>query len=267
MRNIQSAELTTAHKAIRVPSGLAEYRPDEKEVLQGRSSPREFTGSPFLPSEEREILRSITNLGIERFFARGTYLYHQGEHDTSLYYALNGRIRIFMSGRDGSDRDLAFAGPHTMFGEIGIFDDDPRYTSATAVEDSRVLVISHAAIMSAGRADPEIFVEIARRLVQKPRIGCMHVMSDGLPARVRAATLFVQLLDAYGTLEANNTAHLPKSYRIEDFAHLVGVSRVTMSRELTRFIEEGILTKFGREIFISDVAALRAVADISDLEL
>nr|WP_167378560.1 Crp/Fnr family transcriptional regulator [Paraburkholderia aspalathi] len=202
---------------------------------------------------------------MERTFARGAYLYREGASATSFYYALAGRVRVFMTGIDGSDRDVAFAGPYTTIGEYGIFDDEPRYTSAVAVEDSRVLVISHAAIMSAGRADPEIFVELARRLAQKGRIGCMHIMYGGFPARVRLATLFVQLLNAYGTLETNNTARLLKSHRVEDFAHLVGVTRVTMSRELARFVEEGILLKIGREIIISDVAALYAVADTSGL--
>jgi CRP-like cAMP-binding protein len=202
---------------------------------------------------------------MERTFARGANLYRQGEPATSLHYALTGRIRVFMSGIDGSDRDVAFAGPHTTFGEYGIFDDEPRYTSAVAVEDSRVLVVDRTAIMSAGRADPEIFIEIARRLAQKTRLASMHIMYSGLPARVRVATLFVQLLNAYGTLEANNTARLSKSHRVEDFAHLVGVTRVTMSRELARFVEEGILMKIGREIIISDIAALHAVADTSGL--
>ena len=264
MRNVLNTGLSSG-KTMPVPATLAGFQPDEKRVSQARSSPRDPASSPFMLPEVREISRSIANLGMERTFVRGAYLYRQGEPATSLHYALTGRIRVFMSGIDGSERDIAFAGPHTTFGEYGIFDDEPRYTSAVAVEDSRVLVIDHAAIMSAGRADPEIFIEIARRLAQRARLGCMHIMSGGLPARVRVATLFVHLLNAYGTLEASNTARLSKSHRVEDFAHLVGVTRVTMSRELARFVEEGILMKVGREILIADVAALRIIADTSGL--
>jgi CRP/FNR family cyclic AMP-dependent transcriptional regulator len=265
MRNVPGTGLSGESKAMRVPAALTGLQQDERGASQVRSSPRDPASSPFMLPEVREISRSIANLGMERIFIRGTYLYRQGEPATSLHYALTGRIRVFMSGIDGSERDIAFAGPHTTFGEYGIFDDEPRYTSAIAVEDSRILVIAHAAIMSAGRSDPEIFIEIARRLAQRARLGCMHIMSGGLPARVRVATLFVHLLNAYGTLEASNTARLSKSHRVEDFAHLVGVTRVTMSRELARFVEEGILTKAGREILISDVAALRAIADTSGL--
>ncbi|SFU26867.1 Crp/Fnr family transcriptional regulator [Paraburkholderia aspalathi] len=265
MRNAQNTGLSGEFTAVRVSAALTGFQPTKETVSQTRAAPRDPASSPFLLPEVRELPRSIAKLGMERIFARGVHLYRQGELATSFYYALAGRIRVFMTGIDGSDRDVAFAGPCTTIGEYGIFDDQPRYTSAVAVEDSRVLVIDHAAIMSAGRADPEIFIELARRLAQKTRLGCMHVMYAGLPARVRVATLFVQLLNAYGTLEANNTARLSKSHRVEDFAHLVGVTRVTMSRELARFVEEGILLKIGREIIISDIAALHAVADTSGL--
>ena len=265
MRSTQSNGWTFESGAARNSAALAGFRLDEKAGSQASSSPRDVESSPFLLPEIKQISRRISRLGMERTFARGTYLYREGEPPTAMYHLLTGRIRVFMSGIDGSDRDVAFAEPHTTIGDYGIFDDEPRYTSSIAVEDSRVLVIDRDAIMSAGRADPEIFIEIARRLAQRTRLACMHVMYGGLPARVRVATLFVQLLNAYGTLRTSNTAHLSKSHRIEDYAHLVGVTRVTMSRELARFIEEGILMRSGREIFISDIVALCAVADTSGL--
>jgi len=228
-------------------------------------SQQDAGNSPFFTPEGRETTCTIARLGIKRTFVRGEYLYREGEIATSMYYPLKGRIRVSMSGIDGSDRILAFAGPHTTVGEYGIFDDEPRYTSAVAVEDSRVLVIDRAAILAAGRANPEIFVELARKLAQRERLACMHIMYGGLSARVRVATLFVQLLNAYGVRETNNTARLSKSHRVEDCAHLVGVTRVTMSRELARFIEDGILMKSGREICIANIAALRAVAGTSGL--
>lgn len=265
MKNPRSDGLLIETVAARVPAALTESQRDENGVSHSRPSSRDPETSPFLLPEVREISRSILKLGIERIFKRGAHLYRQGEPATSLYYPLTGRIRVFMSGIDGSDRDVAFAEPHSIIGEYGIFDDEPRYTSAVAIEDSRVLVIDYAAIMSAGRADPEIFIEIGRQLAQKERLTCMHIMYGGLSARVRIATLFIQLFNAHGTLETGNTARLSKSHRVEDFAHLVGVTRVTMSRELARFVEEGILMKDGREILISDIAALRAVANTSGL--
>lgn len=264
MRKAQTNRTSVKSMGARCPVALMGYEPGEERASQ-MLSPRDPESSPFLLPEAREISHSITKLGIERTFARGKYLYRQGETPTSFYYLLTGRARVFMSGIDGSDRDLAFAGPNTTLGEYSLFDDEPRYTSAIAVEDSRVLVIDNATLMSAGREDPEIFLEIARRLAQRERLACMHIMYGSLPARVRVATLFVQLLNAYGVRETNNTARLSKSHRVEDFAHLVGLTRVTVSRELARFVEEGIVTKAGREILISDIAALRAVADTSGL--
>ena len=266
MRKAQIKRASIDYMAARSPATLTGFRPTEERAAQARSSPRDSEGTPFLLPEARELSHSITKLGIQRTFSRGKYLYRQGETATSVYYVLAGRIRVFMGGMDGSDRDLAFAGPRTAIGEYGVFDEEPRYTSAIAVEDSRLLVIDNAALMSAGREDPEIFIELARRLANRERLACMHIMYGSLPARVRVATLFIQLLNAYGTQEIrSNTARLVKSHRVEDIAHLVGLTRVTVSRELARFVEDGILMKVGREILIADIAALRAIADTSGL--
>ena len=217
--------------------------------------------SPFLSPEAGAALERLCKLGVVRDFVAGEYLYRQGDRPTSMHYTLSGRVRVFISRPDGSERIIAFAGPRTSFGEFGIFGNFPCPTSAVAMKPSRVLVIDRVAIIAAGKSAPEIFLEVARRLAQKTRLMSMHVAVDGLPVRVRVAMVLTHLLDAYGVVGPDNTARLAEWHRVDDLAHLIGVTRVTVSRELSRLVAKKIVVKGKREIVILNMAALRAAAE------
>jgi CRP/FNR family transcriptional regulator, cyclic AMP receptor protein len=217
--------------------------------------------SPFLLPEVGVAWEKIRKLGVERDFSPGEYLYREGDLPISLHNVLAGRVRVFIGHADGSERIIAFAGPQTTFGEYGVFDSLPRCTSAVAIEPCRVLVIDRTALIAAGRADPDIFLEMGRRLAQKTRLVTMHLAADGVPARVRVAMILNHLIDAYGVVDPDNTARLSESHRVDDLAQMIGVTRVTMSRELSRLVADKVVVKGGREIVILNVAALRAIAE------
>ncbi|MDI9978849.1 Crp/Fnr family transcriptional regulator [Rhodococcus sp. IEGM 1307] len=223
--------------------------------------PTAGTGSsPFLLSEGRSVSQRIAELGTLRKYRPGEFVYRQGESSSYFHRVVSGRVRIFMSNPDGSERVLSYAEPEASFGECGCFDGIPRYASSVAVEPSEVLAISRGSVLAAAQNDPEILLEIARRLAHKQRVLSLHIATDGLPVRARVALLFNHLLDAYGEIEPDKSVRLSVRHRIDDLALLIGVTRVTMSRELSHFVSEGILLKVGRDIVIVDPAAIRTLA-------
>src|SRR6202790_4127996 len=151
--------------------------------------PRDTPISPFLLPEVGAAWEQIRKLGVERGFSPGEYLYREGDLPTSLHNLLSGRVRVFIGHPDGSERIIAFAGPQTTFGEYGIFDNLPRCTSAVAMEPCRVLVIDRAALIAAGRADPDIFLEMGGGLARKPRLEPWPLAAAGVPAAVRVGRI------------------------------------------------------------------------------
>lgn len=242
---------------------LEALRPIRRKTVPqpvGVASSRSTPISPFLSPEFGTALEQIEGLGVERSLAAGEYLYRQGEFSNAMYYTLSGRVRVFISRPDGSERILAFAGPRTTFGEFGVFDNLPCPTSAITVRPSRVVFIDRAAFIAAGTVAPEIFFEVGRRLAQKSRLLSLHIATDGLPVRVRVAMVLTHLLDAYGVVRPDNTVRLTEWHRVDDLAHLIGVTRVSVSRELSRLVAKKVVAKGKREIVILNVAALQAVA-------
>ncbi|WIV54055.1 Crp/Fnr family transcriptional regulator [Amycolatopsis nalaikhensis] len=226
----------------------------------GDRSPAVSITSPFLLTEDPSISESIAALGEPRCYRAGEFVYRQGSTSEYFYQVVHGRLRLYLTRADGSERVLSYAEPGAGFGESTCFDGLPRYASCVAITDSEVLAISLRAIVDAGRHRPDILLEMTRRVSRKSRLFAMHVAADGLPAHGRVALLFDHLVEAYGVVQADGSVRLRVQYSLDELALLVGVTRVTMSRVLAQFVEDDIVRRHGRELVLPNLPALREVA-------
>ncbi len=228
---------------------------------QGQVDSPEDSASLFLQAEPGTAVGDrIAALGMPRRYRPGEYVYRQGETSSWFHVIASGRVRVFMRRPDGSERVLAYAEPGASLREAACFDGQPRYASCVATLPSEVLTIHRDTALDAARTDPEIMREIMRRIAHKQRVAHLHVMIDGLPARERVTLLLGHLVEAYGetTLDAADvTARLSIRPAVDELALMVGLTRVTMSREISRLVEEGVLIKDGRNIVVRDLPALR----------
>ncbi|GAA2881241.1 Crp/Fnr family transcriptional regulator [Pseudonocardia halophobica] len=215
--------------------------------------------SPFLLTEDPTIAQQIAALGQPRRYRAGQFVYRQGSLSDYFFQVVRGRLRIYLTRADGTERVLSYAEPGAGIGESTCFDGLPRYASCVAMVDSELLAVSKRAVLDAGRLEPEILVEMTRRISRKARLFAMHIAADGLPACGRVALILDHLVEAYG-IPCPEGVRLRVQYSLDELALMIGVTRVTMSRELARLIDDGLVIRRGREIVVPDVAALRVVA-------
>lgn len=223
------------------------------------ASGHDVSMSPFLGSRESAISLDIAALGTLRTYDTGEFIYRQGEISPRFFQIRSGCVRIFATLPDGSERVMGYARVGASFGESGCFDGLPRYASSIAMEPSDVVVIHKEDLVAASTGNPALMLEVARRLAHKQRVLGLRVLSDGLPARARVAVLLLQLAGAYGQAGSDAAVAISARHRLDELALLVGVTRVTFSRELSRLISEGIVQKRGRDLVIVDVSALETI--------
>lgn len=232
----------------------------EPDGQQGYARPAAVSiTSPFLLPEEASVAQQIAALGAPRRYRAGDFVYRQGSLSDYFFQVVTGRLRIYLTRSDGSERVLSYAEPGAGIGESTCIDGLPRYASCVAMVDSELLAVSRGAVLEAGRREPEILVELTRRVSRKARLFAMHIAADGLPARARVTLMLDHLVEAYG-VTCQEGVRLRVRYSLDELALMIGVTRVTMSRELAGLIDDGLTIRRGREIIIPDVAALRAIA-------
>ena len=96
--------------------------------------------------------------------AEGEEIYHTGDAADAMYLVVDGRVRLH---RDGLE--IAVIGAGEAFGTWSLFDDEPRVSAATAVEEAAVLKLHKDAFIDLLADNVEITQGVLKALVRRVR--------------------------------------------------------------------------------------------------
>ncbi|BAZ27975.1 cyclic nucleotide-binding protein [Cylindrospermum sp. NIES-4074] len=86
-------------------------------------------------------------------------IFKQGEEGRSLYIVVSGRVKVHIG-----DTKLAEVEQGKFFGEMAVFDTEPRSASVTTLEPCECLELTQEQLYDAVEETPEIAVNIIREL-------------------------------------------------------------------------------------------------------
>jgi CRP/FNR family transcriptional regulator, cyclic AMP receptor protein len=205
-----------------------------------------------LPPDVLEQLR--TNLTV-RALPKGDLLFSQGDPSNELFVISEGRIAIATRSSDGRESMVAVLEAGGLFGELGLFDDEPRSADARALTDSEVMALAYDDLRAVLQARPEILWVIVKLLAQRLR-ATDEALADAVFLDVPARTA-KRLLELAGPDEE---FQLPMTQ--EDLAGLVGASRERVNKALAMFTRLGWVEVTGRSRYhILDREALELRAN------
>ncbi len=124
---------------------------------------------PFFQSLTADQLEALAAECEEGWFAEDTTIFAQGDPGGALYVVVSGRVGIDREKRKGSFVHLATIGPNSYFGEMSLFDDSPRSTSAIALQDTLTLRLRREPLVELARHDPSLSLELIKVLSQNLR--------------------------------------------------------------------------------------------------
>jgi HEAT repeat protein len=124
---------------------------------------------PFFEGMTVDQLKVLANVCEEEFFEEDTRIYDKGDPGGVLYVVVNGRVGIEQEKRTGSFARLADIEAHSYFGEMNLFDNSPRTTSAVAIQDTLVLRLRREPLIALSRQHPDLSLELINVLSQRLR--------------------------------------------------------------------------------------------------
>jgi CRP/FNR family transcriptional regulator, cyclic AMP receptor protein len=183
-----------------------------------------------------------------RAFERGAMILKEGAPGDSLYIIVAGQVKVFSVDVDDPNREviLKTLGPGEFFGELPLFDQEPRSASVAALDLCHVQILSYRAFQRAIESSPSIAHKVLETLARRLRaadrkIGDLALL--GISARVSRVLLELAIM-------SNGQRVVGEPFTQKDLASMVGASREMVNRTLKDLEENGYITVQRKSITI-----------------
>ena len=121
-------------------------------------------GVPIFKELRDDFLVRVASIMDELSFPAKHTIFTQGQEGRSLYIVVKGRVRVHIG-----DRDLTQLAEGATFGEMSLFDAEPRSASVTTIDKSECLMLTQQQLYDAIDETPGIAINIIRMLSRRTR--------------------------------------------------------------------------------------------------
>jgi CRP/FNR family cyclic AMP-dependent transcriptional regulator len=102
--------------------------------------PRTLHDGPLFKGVSKKLLRKLLIDLIEKKYAAGDFIFHEGESGMAVYFVLEGSVKIIKKA-NSEDKTLYVLGPGSHFGELALIGHTSRFASAVAETDALLLIM------------------------------------------------------------------------------------------------------------------------------
>jgi CRP/FNR family transcriptional regulator len=190
---------------------------------------------------------------------KGEFLYHMGDPFKAVYAVRSGSFKTFTINAEGQEQIVGFYLPGELMGMDAI-NANQHICSAKALETTSVCEIPYERLEQLSLEISGLqhhLLSMMSREIQHDQ--CKLMMVAKLPAEGRVANFIINLSERFKTRGyAANDFNLSMSRN--DIANLLGLAVETISRILTNFQEQGILSVERKHIEVLDIQQLRRIS-------
>ena len=202
----------------------------------------------YLSDQELSVLREQCTACV---FSAGNVIVERDEEDQSVYFIMYGRVHVLNYSSAGRIVTYSSVVEGEMFGEMAAIDGLPRSAWVCAVNECMVIQISKETFLSYLQKNPAFSMAVMRKLSKNLREldeRLVNVLSMRAEQRV-----CVEII----SMAKSNTVKSGLYCVVEmptqsNFANLVGLSRETVSRILSRLRSDGLVRISGNGLDILD---------------
>jgi CRP/FNR family transcriptional regulator/CRP/FNR family cyclic AMP-dependent transcriptional regulator len=221
-----------------------------------------MAAAPILRHVPGSRVRELAAEGTVHRYRKGTYLCHQGDPASDVYFLVQGKIEISSISPAGSRILHASVDIPQFLGELGVFGDLPRTADVLALEDSEIWAVDGERFLRFVTDQPaaarDVLAALARQ-VHEHQAFVDDLLFLDLKGRV-AKRLLQMGTPTLAELPKDGTTVPPVTHA--DLASLCGGSRENVSRILSDFQRRGLVEREGHRYVLKKVGGLAKIADL-----
>lgn len=200
---------------------------------------------PLFSNLEPAQLASIGAHAALRVYEKGDLIVKQGEIADSFYILAAGQVKVFVS-KDEKEVIVGTLVAGEFFGEISLFDQEPRSASVEALERCYVQQLSYKSLQKVMDRSPHIAKKMMQGMSQRLRHADRQISTLALmniSGRVSRALLELAIV-------SNGQKIVGQPFTQKNLADMIGASREMVNRTLRALNEAGYIEIHRKSITI-----------------
>jgi CRP/FNR family transcriptional regulator, cyclic AMP receptor protein len=222
-------------------------------------SNREYlTKLSFFSDIGSESLDKIADIMVERKYRKNMVIFMAGEAAEAVFIIKKGKVKISKVTQDGKEHIIHIMSDGDVFAEACLFGVQPYPANAEATDDSEIYMIKNKDLEELLQAYPRIAIEIIKIMAGRLKMISGQVENLALrDAFGKTASLIMQLLKNEN-IPLQNGALLKNTLSRQDMANMVGLSRETFTRALSKLKQDKAIDIEKEQIIVVDIERLKS---------
>ncbi|QDF96575.1 hypothetical protein CJ010_08540 [Azoarcus sp. DD4] len=203
---------------------------------------------PLFQGLTDEVLAAVARVAMMRRIPRGQAVVRAGDRTDYVYFVLTGNLKVVVSDEDGREVILSILGQGELFGEMGMFGEQPRSASVIAVVPADLVMIAKHDFRQIMQENFEIAWRIMSNLAERLRNADRKIESLALmDVYGRVARLLIDMAE-----DVNGKTVVVRKISKQDIAKMIGASREMVSRVMKDLGQEGLIEETAQGIILRD---------------
>lgn len=206
-----------------------------------------------------------------RLIKKGRPLFYQGEIPRTAYFVKSGVIKFYNITSNGEEKIVGYEGTDGLMPNEWIFNKSPvalyYYDTFT---DCEVYSIPRSELIEIINQDKQVAISLLNRYISMYIGSTMHLHAlEQLKAREKLLHILQYLVLRFGTEVGKDKHRIGLRLTHQDIANLVGLTRETVSTEISKLRKDNILEIVDLHYVVDSDKALRILgeSDFSELVL
>ena len=197
------------------------------------------------------------------FYKKGQVVFNEGSRGHGVYCIHKGKVKVHKNRDNGREQIVRLAGGGELLGYRALLSNEPYNATATAIENSVVCYVRRHQFFDVVEKNGQLTQKIVQLLTNDLKESERKLVSiTQKPALERIAEALLILKEKFGLKEDAKTLNVSITRR--EIGDLAGVSTETSIRVLAQLNLTSALRLNGKNIELTDLAKLTALANVLD---